>query len=91
MTIYHKSVLVAAKDEMNPLTYPVDKGVDVIWKRNLDGIAATLVSDDKKMINNQLSKLKLIQDSIKSWRTYRDLPHYPVKTVLNSDGKIERG
>jgi len=89
MTIYHKSVL-AAKD-INPLAYPVDKGVDVVWKRNVDGLAATLVSDDKKMINNQLSKLKLIQDSIKSWRTYRDLPHYPVKTVLNSDGKIEKG
>jgi len=89
MTIYHKSVLAAK--HIDPLTYPVDKGIDVVWKRNLDGIAATLVSDDKKMINNQLSKLKLIQDSIKSWRTYRDLPHYPFKTVLNSDGKIERG
>jgi len=90
MTIYHKSVLVAAKD-VNPLTFPVDKGVDIVWKRNLDGIAATLVSEDKKMINNQLSKLKLIQDSIKSWRTYRDLPSYPVKTILSSDGKIEKG
>lgn len=77
--------------DINPATHPIDKGVDVVWKRNLDGIAATLVSQDKKMINNQLSKLKLIQDSIRSWHTYRDLPPYPRMMILDSDGKIERG
>ena len=86
--IYNKSVLVR---DLNPLTYPVDKGVDVIWRPSNDGLTATLVSEDRNMINNQLTKLKLIQDSIKTWRTYRDLPKYPLKTILHKDGKIERG
>jgi hypothetical protein len=86
MTIYNKSVLVD-----KPNIYNVDNGVDIVWKNTLDGTAATLIAEDKSMINNQLSKLKLIQDSIKSWRTYRDLPKYPLKTILREDGKIERG
>jgi hypothetical protein len=88
MTIHYKHSLVK---DINPLTFVGDKGIDIVWKNTDDGLAATLIAEDKSMINNQLSKLKLIQDSIKTWHTFRDLPHYPHKTILHEDGKIEKG
>ncbi len=84
--IHNKSVIV--RDINHDI---IDKGIDVVWRNTDDGMTATLISEDRSMINNQLTKLKVIQDSIKTWHTYRDLPHYPLKTVLNSDGKIEKG
>ena len=88
MTIHYKHVLTK---DINPYTFVGDNGLDIVWKKTDDGLAATLIAEDKNMINNQLSKLKLIQDSIKTWHTFRDLSHYPHKTVLHEDGKIEKG
>ena len=88
MTISHRHVLVR---DINPNTFVGDQGIDIVWKKTDDGLAATLIGENRSMINNQLSKLKLIQDSIKTWHTFRDLPHYPHKTILHEDGKIEKG
>jgi hypothetical protein len=65
--------------DINPLTYAPRRGICVSWGYDGPDIYGTFTAGnvnneanitDKQDINQELSRLKVIQDTIKSWTTY---------------------
>lgn len=97
MTVFSKTVKVK---DLNPLTYQPPKGINVNWKLHHSELYATFVASNKNEpqflrekhdINNALSRLKVIQDTIKDWHTYKNVvPPDPKMQIWRDDGNAMR-
>lgn len=93
MTIFNKTVKVR---DINPATYTPKRGIDVIYSYYNNEVYPTLTAGninspeyitDKSDINAELSKLKVIQDSIKTYKTYNKVrPKSPLRITHHDDG-----
>ena len=93
MTIFDKTVKLR---DINPATYRPPTGIDVIWGYNNNEIFGTFTAGninneanltEKHDINNALSKLKVIQDSIKDYKTYKKVvPQRPLRITQYDNG-----
>jgi len=82
--------------DLSPLKYQPPKGIDVSWKLYHDELYATFTAGninqpqytkDKHDINEALARLKVIQDTVKDWHTYRNVvPLGPKRQVWHDDG-----
>lgn len=96
--VFSKTVKVR---DVNPLTYRPPTGINVNWKLlHRNELYATFVASnlneprylrEKHDINNALAKLKVIQDTIKDYRTHRKVvPPDPKMIVWRDDGNAVR-
>lgn len=94
MTIFSKTVKLR---DINPSTYtPSKRGIDVIWGYDGPDIYATMtagnINNEENLtemhdINRELSKLKIIQDTIKTYRVHsKVVPKSPLRTTWHDDG-----
>jgi len=94
MTIFHKTVKLK---DINPATYvPPYKGIDITWGYSHNEIFGTFTAGnynqpsyvtDKSEINNTLSRLKVIQDTIKDYKTYKKVvPQGPKRITWHDAG-----
>jgi hypothetical protein len=93
MTIFHKTVKLSGVD---PTKYCPPIGIDIIWQPKdiyNNTVIATFIASDinsrpeetrfKEDINTELSKLKVIQDRVRDYTTYRELPTWHKKVYAN--------
>ena len=93
MTIFDKTVKLR---DINPNTYVPKRGIDIVWGYDAGDIYGTFTAGnlnneqnttEKHDINNELSKLKVIQDTIKSYTTYNKVvPKGPKRITWHDDG-----
>jgi hypothetical protein len=93
MTIFNKTVKLR---DINPATYAPKTGIDVTWGYDNGDIYGTFTAGnvnneanltEKHDINRELSKLKVIQDSIKTYKTYNKVrPKSPLRITWYDDG-----
>jgi hypothetical protein len=93
MTIFNKTVKLR---DINPATYTPKTGIDVCWGYDNGDIYGTFTAGninneanltEKHDINRELSKLKVIQDTIKDYKTYKKVvPIGPKRITLHDDG-----
>jgi hypothetical protein len=93
MTIFDKTVKLR---DINPALYQPPHGVDVIWGYDNSDIYGTFTAgninneaniSDKHTINDALSKLKVIQDTIKDYKTFKKVvPQRPLRTTWMDNG-----
>lgn len=93
MTVFTKSVKLR---DINPATYTPKRGIDVVWGYDDADIYGTFTAaninneqnlTEKHDINNELSKLKVIQDTIKDYTTYNKVvPHGPKRITWHDTG-----
>lgn len=93
MTIFSKTVKLR---DINPTEYTPRRGIDVIWGYDGPDIYGTFTAGnlnneanltEQHDINRQLSKLKVIQDTIKSYTTYNKVvPQGPKRITWHDDG-----
>ena len=94
MTIFSKSVKLR---DINPSTYvPSKRGIDVTWGYDGTDIYGTFSAgnlnnetnlSEMHDINRELSKLKVIQDTIKTYRVHNKVvPKKPIRTTWFDDG-----
>ncbi len=82
--------------DINPKTYLPPKGVDVAWGYDNGDIYGTFTAgninneanlSEKHDINNALSKLKVIQDTIKDYKTFKKVvPPNPKRITWHNNG-----
>jgi hypothetical protein len=93
LTIFSKTVKLR---DINPKTYVPPRGVDVIWGYDHAETYGTFTAgninneanlSERHDINRALSKLKVIQDTIKDYKTYNKVvPKAPLRTTVHDDG-----
>lgn len=93
MTTFSKTVKLK---DVDPRTYTPPKGIDVAWGYDHNELYGTFIAGnvnsepyvrDKSDINNALSRLKVIQDIIRDYKTYRKVvPPNPKSIVWHDDG-----
>jgi CCR4-NOT transcriptional regulation complex NOT5 subunit len=93
MTIFDKTVKLR---DINPRTYTPKRGIDVTWGYDNNDIYGTFtagnINNESNLtemhdINRELSKLKVIQDSIKTYKTYNKVrPKSPLRITHHDDG-----
>lgn len=93
MTIFSETVKLK---DINPRTYTPKTGIDVTWGYDNGDIYGTFTAGninneanltERHDINNELSKLKVIQDSIKSHTTYNKVvPKSPLRITWHDNG-----
>jgi len=91
--IWSKTVKVR---DLNPMIYTPKKGIDIIYRYADGGIYPTFTAGnkndpeyitDKSDINAELSKLKIIQDTIKTYKTHNAVvPKRPHRSTVFDDG-----
>jgi hypothetical protein len=82
--------------DINPKTYVPPTGIDVAWGYDSGETYGTFTAGninndanltEKHDINNALSKLKVIQDTIKDYKTYkRVVPKRPLRITWHDTG-----
>jgi hypothetical protein len=93
LTIFTKSVKLR---DINPATYsPSKRGIDVTWGYDGPDIYATFsagnINDEFNLterhdINRELSKLRVIQDTIKTYRVHNKVvPKGPIRTTWHDN------
>lgn len=93
MTIFDKTVKIR---NINPATYVPKRGIDVTWGYDNGDIYGTFTAGnlnneqnltEKHDINSELSKLKVIQDTIRDYVTYKKVvPQGPKRVTWFDDG-----
>jgi hypothetical protein len=93
MTIFDKTVKLR---DINPATYVPPRGIDVTWGYDNNEIYGTFTAGninnelnltEKHDINRALSKLKVIQDTIKDYKTFNKVvPKRPLRTTWHDNG-----
>lgn len=93
MTIFSKTVKLR---DINPSTYVPKRGIDVIWGYDDSDIYGTFTAGninneanltEQHDINRELSKLKVIQDTVRDYRTYKKVvPQGPKRIAWFDDG-----
>lgn len=93
MTIFDKTVKLR---DINPSTYQPPTGIDVAWGYDNTDIYGTFTAGninneanlrEKHDINNELSKLKIIQDTIKDYKTFKKVvPVGPKRITWHDNG-----
>jgi len=74
---YYKNIKIKDNDIKD---FVPDSGIDIIWKKYHDDQYATVIGRNRNEVNAQLNKLKVIQDTIKSYKTYNQtVPPRPLK------------
>jgi hypothetical protein len=91
--IFSKTVKLT---DINPYTYTPKCGLDVSWGYDNGDIYGTFtacnINNEQNLteqhdINRELSKLKVIQDTIKDYKTYRKVvPQGPKRITWYDDG-----
>ena len=76
--------------DINPATYTPTTGIDVTWGYDDKDIYGTFSTDRSQAfndINAELSKLKVIQDTIKDYKTFKKVvPQRPFRTTWYDNG-----
>ena len=95
--IFSKTVKL---EGVNPATFVPKRGIDVTWNRYENELYGTFTAGnlndranltEMHDINRQLSKLKVIQDTIKDYKTYNAVrPKGYVRRTIHDDGNRYR-
>jgi hypothetical protein len=86
--------------DIDPRTYVPPKGIDVSWGYDNGDVYGTFIGGninseqyvrDRSDINAALSRLKVIQDTIKDYKTYKKVVPLGPKAIVWHDGKVDKG